>query len=158
MDKFNLSGGVALRLALGPPSAQRRRPASYTTPWDAPLARNADKYSSHLAACDSQRRNDLDGRGNLSEETLVDFTHYFLEVCLDQIEFMEGLMRPKELRGRIMAWADDEIRLKRLHEKAKLVLDHIHFNGSLERKDLPGIVGVASSALTRGRHGASLSR
>ena len=31
-----MSGGVALRSALGPPSAQRRRPASYTTPWDAP--------------------------------------------------------------------------------------------------------------------------
>jgi Fic family protein len=106
------------------------------------LARNADKYKSHLAACDAQRRNDLDGRGNLSEETLVDFTHYFLDVCLDQIDFMEGLMRPKDLRSRIMAWADDEIRLKRLHEKAKLVLDHILFNGNLERKDLPGIVGL----------------
>ena len=106
------------------------------------LARNADKYKGHLAACDVQRRNDLDGRGNLSEETLVDFTHYFLDICLDQIDFMEGLMRPKELRSRIMAWAEDEIRLKRLHEKAKLVLDHILFNGSLERKDLPGIVGM----------------
>ena len=106
------------------------------------LARNADKYKGHLAECDAQRRNDLDGRGNLSEETLVDFTHYFLDICLDQIDFMEGLMRPKELRSRIMAWAEDEIRLKRLHEKAKLVLDHILFNGSLERKDLPGIVGL----------------
>ncbi len=106
------------------------------------LARNADKYKSHLAACDAQRRNDLDGRGNLSEEKLVEFTHYFLDVCLDQIDFMEGLMRPRDLRARIMAWAEDEIRLKRLHEKAKLVLDHILFNGSLERKDLPGIVGL----------------
>lgn len=106
------------------------------------LARSADKYKSHLAACDAQRRNDLDGRGNLSEETLVEFTHYFLDACLDQIDFMEGLMRPRDLRARIMAWAEDEIRLKRLHEKARLVLDHILFNGSLERKDLPGIVGV----------------
>lgn len=106
------------------------------------LARNADKYKSHLAACDAQRRNDLDGRGNLSEETLVDFTKYFLDVCLDQIDFMEGLMRPKDLRARIMAWADDEIRLRRLHDKAKLVLDHILFNGSLERKDLPNVVGA----------------
>jgi Fic family protein len=106
------------------------------------LARNASTYKGHLAACDVQRRNDLDGRGNLSEEALVEFTQYFLDVCLDQIEFMEGLMRPKDLRARIMAWADEEIRLKRLHEKAKLILDHILFNGSLERKDLPGIVGV----------------
>jgi hypothetical protein len=41
-----------------------------------------------------------------------------------------------------MAWADDEIRLKRLHDKAKLILDHILFNGRLERKDLPGIAGT----------------
>src|SRR5581483_6684161 len=95
------------------------------------LARSADVYKKHLMACDEPRRNDLDGRGNLSEEALVEFTRYFLDICLDQIDFMEGLMRPKELRARIMAWADDEVRLKRLHEKAKLILDHILFNGSL---------------------------
>jgi Fic family protein len=106
------------------------------------LARNAGSYKSHLAACDAQRRNDLDGRGNLSEESLVEFTHFFLDICLDQIDFMEGLMRPRDLRARIMAWADDEVRLKRLHEKAKLILDHILFNGSLQRRDLPGIVGT----------------
>lgn len=106
------------------------------------LARTSEVYKSHLVACDGPRRNDLDGRGNLSEEALVSFTGYFLDLCLDQIEFMESLMRPKELRSRIMAWADDEIRLKRLHEKAKLVLDHILFNGLLERRDLPGIVGT----------------
>jgi len=105
------------------------------------LARNSAAYKHHLTTCDLQRRNDLDGRGNLSEEALVDFTRFFLGTCLDQIEFMEGLMRPAELRARIMAWADDEIRTKRLHDKAKLVLDHILFNGILERKDLPGIVG-----------------
>jgi Fic family protein len=106
------------------------------------LARNAQTYKDHLAACDASRRNDLDGRGNLSEEALVSFTGFFLDACLDQIEFMEALMRPRDLRSRIMAWADEEIRLKRLHEKAKLVLDHILFNGNLERKDLPGIVGT----------------
>jgi Fic family protein len=106
------------------------------------LARSSQTYKSHLANCDRQRRNDLDGRGNLSEEALVEFTSFFLDVCLDQIDFMERLMRPKDLRTRIMTWADDEVRLKRLHEKAKLILDHILFNSSLERKDLPGIVGT----------------
>lgn len=106
------------------------------------LARSADVYKKHLMACDGPRRNDLDGRGNLSEEALVEFTRYFLDICLDQIDFMEGLMRPKELRARMMSWADDEIRLKRLHEKAKLILDHILFNGTLERRDLPGLVGT----------------
>jgi hypothetical protein len=34
------------------------------------LARSVDAYRGHLAACDLKRRNDLDGRGPLSEETL----------------------------------------------------------------------------------------
>lgn len=106
------------------------------------LARSSSTYKGHLAACDLQRRNDLDGRGNLSEEAVVEFTRFFLDICLDQIEFMEGLMRPKELRARIMSWADDEIRTRRLHDKAKLVLDHILFNGILDRKDLTGILGT----------------
>jgi len=106
------------------------------------LAHKADTYKAHLAACDLQRRNDLDGRGNLSEEALVAFTDFFLDLCLDQIEFMEGLMRPHDLRDRIMAWADDETRLDRLHEKAKLLLAHVLFAGRLERKDMPGIVGT----------------
>jgi Fic family protein len=106
------------------------------------LARNAQTYKNHLAACDAQRRNDLDGRGNLSEEALIEFTRFFLDICLDQIDFMESLMQPRNLRDRIMAWADDEIRLKRLHEKAKLILDHILFNGRLDRKDLPGITST----------------
>ena len=35
------------------------------------LARNVDAYKKHLAACDVTRRNDLDGRGDLSEEALA---------------------------------------------------------------------------------------
>jgi Fic family protein len=31
----------------------------------------------HLAACDQAKRNDLDGRGNLSEENLAEFTRFF---------------------------------------------------------------------------------
>jgi hypothetical protein len=106
------------------------------------LARNAKEYKANLMACDLSRRNDLDGRGALSEEALAEFSRFFLDVCLDQIEFMEALMRPRELRARMMSWAGDEIRLKRMHEKTKLVLDHILFNGQLERKDLPRIVGM----------------
>ena len=47
------------------------------------LAHNEAKYKARLAACDLDRRNDLDGRGTLSEEELAKFTHFFLEICLD---------------------------------------------------------------------------
>jgi len=42
------------------------------------LARNVVAYKAHLAACDMTRRNDLDGRGNLGEEALAEFTQFFL--------------------------------------------------------------------------------
>src|SRR5690625_4868281 len=48
------------------------------------LARNENRYKKLLMACDLPRRNDLDGRGNLSEETLAEFTSFFLSTCIDQ--------------------------------------------------------------------------
>ena len=38
------------------------------------LARNLQQYKTLLANCDMTRRNDLDGRGTLSEEALAEFT------------------------------------------------------------------------------------
>lgn len=66
------------------------------------LARNAGEYKTLLANCDLARRNDLDGRGNLSEEALAEFTRFFLTICIDQVAFMEGLMQPERLRARIL--------------------------------------------------------
>ena len=65
------------------------------------LARNVSDYKRHLVACDQARRNDLDGRGNLSEEALVEFTRFFLNICIDQVKFMESLVTPDRLRARV---------------------------------------------------------
>src|SRR5690606_12048620 len=86
------------------------------------LARNVSDYKAHLAACDQPRRNDLDGRGSLSEEGLVAFTRFFLGTCLDQVRFMEELMQPDLLRTRIQIWAEEQIRLGSLPAKANAVL------------------------------------
>src|SRR5262249_28155794 len=75
------------------------------------LARQVEEYKKHLADCDSPRRNDLDGRGALSEEALARFVNFFISMCIDQVEFMEGLMQPDKLRTRILLWAEEEIRL-----------------------------------------------
>ena len=56
------------------------------------LARRRDSYKSHLAAADYERENDLDGRGNLSDRTLTEFCRFFLEICLDQAEYMNNLL------------------------------------------------------------------
>jgi Fic family protein len=62
------------------------------------LARNVRAYKGHLAACDLPRRNDLDDRGNLSEEAPAAFTRFFLETCLDQVKFMEELVQLRRLK------------------------------------------------------------
>ena len=56
------------------------------------LARQREAYRQHLAAADAPRTNDLDGRGNLSDRALTEFCRFFLEVCLDQARYMNGLL------------------------------------------------------------------
>lgn len=93
------------------------------------LARNEQQYKSLLANCDQPRRNDLDGRGNLSEEALVEFTRFFLETCLDQVSFMENLMQPKKLTGRILSWANEQIQQRHLPKKSGRLLEAILYKG-----------------------------
>ncbi|MEI6302347.1 MAG: Fic family protein [Betaproteobacteria bacterium] len=113
------------------------------------LARNVDAYKGHLAACDLQRRNDLDGRGNLSEESLVEFTRFFLTTCIDQVAFMEGVMQPDQLRARILIWAQEEIRLDRLPQKSSAVLEALLYRGELPRGDAAEIIGTGDRQARR---------
>jgi Fic family protein len=108
------------------------------------LARNVAKYKELLANCDRTRRNDLDGRGHLSEEALVDFTRFFLKTCIDQVDFMEKLVRPSELRARIRLWAEEEARLKRINPKAGSLLDAILYRGEVPRGEVAQILGLSA--------------
>jgi len=67
--------------------------------------RNVD-YKSALARADAPRRNDLDGRGNLSNEGLISFCRFFLEVCLDQVNYMGDLLRLEKLAERIRQYIE----------------------------------------------------
>lgn len=110
------------------------------------LARRQDDYKKHLAACDVVRRGDRDGRGNLSEASLVSFTRFFLEVCLDQVKFMEQLMEPKSFRSRFQKWAEEETRLGTIPAKGSNVLDAILFRGSLPRSEVQSVVNQSERA------------
>lgn len=111
------------------------------------LARNVQRYKALLAACDGPRRNDLDGRGALSEEALAEFTEFFLTVCCDQVRFMEGLVQPDRLRTRVLLWAEEEIRLNTLPVQSKQVLEAILHRGELPRAEVASVVGTGE------RHG-----
>jgi len=106
------------------------------------LARSEGEYKRQLAACDLPRRNDLDGRGHLSEETLVSFTEFFLKTCIDQVKFMETLVAPEKLRHRILSWAQEEIRAARLAPQSAQILERILYQGELPRDEVAPMFGV----------------
>ncbi len=113
------------------------------------LARNVQSYKAHLANCDQTRRNDLDGRGTLSEEALVEFTKFFLQTCLDQVNFMEELMQPDRLRARILLWAEEEHRLGKLPPKAGTILEALLYRGELPRGDADQVAGLGERQARR---------
>lgn len=113
------------------------------------LARNVDAYKGLLAECDLPRRNDLDGRGSLSEESLIKFTTFFLETCIDQVNFMKDLMQPDRLRARVLTWAEEEARLGSFSKAAVVVLEAVLFRGELPRADIAGLIHGSERTASR---------
>ena len=113
------------------------------------LARNEGAYKRHLADCDSARRHDVGGRGNLSEEALAAFTRFFLEVCLDQVDFLERLVQPARLRDRTLTWASGETRSGALPHGAEAVLEAVLFRGELPRGHVPAILDASERQARR---------
>lgn len=113
------------------------------------LARNVEAYKGHLANCDMARRNDLDGRGTLSEEALAEFTRFFLMTCIDQVTFMEGLVQPDRLRARILTWAEEETRLGTLPPRASAILEAVLYRGELPRAEAEVVVGTGERQARR---------
>jgi Fic family protein len=113
------------------------------------LARGVAAYKGHLMACDQPRRNDLDGRGNLSEQALSAFTAFFLDTCLDQVRFMEDLVQRDRLRTRVLLWAEEETRSGLLPRKAGQILEAVLYRGEVPRGDAADIVGTGDRQARR---------
>jgi len=113
------------------------------------LARNVEAYKRHLVACDQPRRNDLDGRGQLSEEALAAFAEFFLGICIDQVDFMESLVQPDRLRTRIRMWTEEEFRLGNLPAKSENILEAVLYRGELPRGGAAGVVNTGDRQARR---------
>jgi Fic family protein len=97
------------------------------------LARRVTEYKSRLQAADEPRRGDLDGRGNLTLAGLIDFCRFFLTACVDQVDFMGGLLEPSELLRRMEIWTEEETRAKRLPRGAWPLLREAVLAGEFPR-------------------------
>jgi len=62
---------------------------------------DAGEYKRMMDAADTPRRGDLDGRGNLSRQSLVEFVQWFCSVALDQLRFMGDLFALENLETRV---------------------------------------------------------
>jgi Fic family protein len=102
------------------------------------LARNVDRYKSLLMAADQpEKPNGL----TLSADGLVNFCQFFLDVCLDQIEFMSSILAPSELARRMEIYAEDEIRAGRLPKGSFTLLREALLAGEFDRGSAPSITG-----------------
>jgi len=100
------------------------------------LARRESRNKQHLAACALKRHNDLHGRSTLNEETLAEFTAFFLRACIDQASFMEEVMKPEKLRDRILIWTEEQISPDASPPTSDIALKIILYQGELQRGEI----------------------
>ncbi|MEX0661812.1 MAG: Fic family protein [Balneolaceae bacterium] len=117
------------------------------------LARNAEEYKNVLADADSSRRGNYDGRGNLSEKALTDFSRFFFETAADQISFMKKLLSLDGLHKRIVSYVNrrtDEALTdeKALRSEAKHVLTEVMMRGEIARGEVPRLIGLGERTAT----------
>lgn len=117
------------------------------------LARDIDQYRGLLAIADSQRLGDLDGRGNLSLKHLSRFAEYFLDICLDQINFMTHSLAietfSERIEGYIKQRADGllpsltDATSSKLKSESFYLLREALFRGEFSRGEAKRITGLA---------------
>ncbi|BCR06186.1 hypothetical protein DESUT3_32550 [Desulfuromonas versatilis] len=116
------------------------------------LARRRDDYMAALTWADAPRRNDYDGRGNLSSEGLARFCRFFLEVCLDQIAYMQEVLQLDTLLERIHGYV--QLRAAKiapppkpgnppLKPEATFMLQEALLRGEVGRGDMIRVSGLA---------------
>ena len=113
------------------------------------LARGLDsrrEYKEWMDRADTPRQGDLDGRGNLSRRALVDFTLWFLKVCLDQVTFMGELFDLDNLDARLARHVERSDRLK--PEAARLLREAL-VRGRIDRGEASRITGLPERTARR---------
>lgn len=104
-----------------------------------------DEYIRMLTRADSPRRGEADGTGALSRAALVEFTEWFLEVCLDQIEFMTDVFALSALSDRLFALVAAKLKGKSA-EHALPLIRALLVEGELSRARAWDVIGQSERA------------
>ena len=107
------------------------------------LARRKAEYQVALANADEKRRNDIDGRGYLSQRYLGEFCQFFLGTATDQIEFMQELLSLEGMLNRIVGYGERRESALELPGGSALVLREIFLRGEVARGEVARIIGAS---------------
>ena len=114
------------------------------------FARTEETYKSMLKAADEHRRGDLDGRGNLTEAGLIEWIHYTLDTCIDQVRFMRKLLDVGSMRERIQAaLIFEETKKTGVRKEAALALHYLFStNSEIGRAAFKQMTGLGERVAT----------
>jgi Fic family protein len=104
------------------------------------------EYKRKMDHADMPRQGDLDGRGNLSQRALTEFTLWFLRVCLDQVAFMSSLFEIDTLMRRLRAHVERNDKLK---PEAARLLEEALIRGEFDRREVSRITGLPERTARR---------
>ena len=104
------------------------------------------EYKQMMDLADTPRQGDLDGRGNLSQRALIEFTLWFLRVCLDQVRFMSELFALRTLARRLRGYVE---RHETLKPEAARLLEEALIRGEFERGEFSSITGLPERSARR---------
>jgi Fic family protein len=103
-------------------------------------------YKSMMDRADTPRQGDLDGRGNLSQRALTDFVRWFLQVALDQVQFMKSLFDLDTLTQRLRRFVE---RSDNLRPEAAHLLEEALIRGEFQRGEIGRITGLPERTARR---------
>jgi Fic family protein len=116
------------------------------------FAREQAAYYSHLVAADARRKGDYDGRGVLSESGLVEFITFAMNICLDQIGFMDGMLQMQAFEARLaqmLAAEATKEQTRYLKTEAAQPLAYLGTVRSMERARFKGMMGLPARTADR---------
>ena len=115
------------------------------------FARSTERYYALLADADSLRRGDLDGHGNLSEQALIAWADYVLDVCQDQVTFMASMLDFETLMARLQACLMFEATVEKsgVRQESLRGLHYLFLSGEeMARGDFKAMLGMGERSAT----------
>ncbi|MBN2992683.1 Fic family protein [Pseudomonas cedrina subsp. fulgida] len=121
------------------------------------FGRDVEAYYAALKAADHPRKGDLDGRGQLSDSGLLNFTRYFIETALDQVKYFSSLLEPHRLTQRIDIYFEMRKRgaltnskgdvLPALRIEARDIYKSLLYHGDKQRSEIQEMLGLSERSV-----------